>query len=718
MTILTDNPIKSLKDDRQNRSGLVHQLSESLINLPSSECIVYGLYGPWGSGKSSFLNFLEEDLQSKEQSVMRFDPWFFSSNEKLIMSFFLSLCAKVSPLLADSTQISEFTKKIILYANMLSPIEINTTTHPPEAQGIKKKTQIMVNASVGFPFASFGGQISVEKFDNNPFYLKERIRSLLATLSQRVYIFIDNIDRLDGDEILMMFKLVRLCADFPMLTFVLSFDREYVTRVISEKLLMDEDYLHKIVQVDVVLPLYDLSSIDSFFFSALEEIANQLGIGKKVLISERFVNLYYSNVRGIFIKDFRSLKRYLNAISLSLPMVFSEVNYCDFLIVELLRVFLPELYSSLPSIEHYLTAFDGISDHEVKLKPRKTAFEKLKNKIEQFEDNGHGIAVATVGLLSEMFPIFGEYLYNPTNPRKIIRGDNLDSYNQNKRICSPNLFWLYFSYTVKPGELSSDERNELLVKIHEKGQDTPSGDLRIMYGAKKIGKLFQVLYYLQLILDSFSDKEKGNLIMEISSESDILEDTTRIQLLDREFYQAVSLVIECIRLLTKEQRDINIRHVINNSTSIRFTIQILYFLRETMPEIWKDDFQLELANKILELIRSDENAILSLSPNSLLATLGFLRRVSRELLYDFDIREYLAVAFRKQPDKVPYFLSLFVSLTLDEKPVEFDLKDVELFVDCQTLLDILDHHQINGPLGIIELFALNGFRDAMSRKAS
>lgn len=708
MKILFDNPVKSLKEDKLNRKGLIYQLSESLLNISTSECIVYGLYGPWGSGKSSFLNFLEENLNYNKQAVLRFDPWFFCSNEKLVMSFFLSLSATASPLLGDTALISELTKKIIMFAYMLSPIEINATTHPPEDQGIETSCDFKFSGGFNFGLFSLNAQGSVERVDNNPFYLKEAIGELLATLSQRVFIFIDNIDRLDGDEILMVFKLVRLCADFPNLTFILSFDREYVTKVISDKLFIGQDYLHKIIQVDVDLPLYDLSTIDSFFFSALEDIANQLCVEKEVLLSQSFLDLYNSTMRGLYIKDFRSLKRYLNAVSLSLPLVRGEVNYCDFLIVELLRVFLPEVYSSLIPLEPYLTAFDGMRDLEVERKPRETEFEKLKNKIIEANSNSKG--VATLDLLAYLFPVFAEYCKNPNNPSRLIRGDHLDSFNKYLRICSPSLFWIYFSYAVKPGELSSEERVHLLEIVQD---GSKSDDLRIIPDSIIKGKLSQTLYFLSLHLNSFSEMQLNKLIIDICSSSNLLENKSRIQILDREFYQAVALVIASIRMLTQEQRYTNIRLVINNSASIRFTIKILYFVRETIPEVSIDDFQRELASKILEMIKTDDTSILFQSPKSLLETLSFLRGISSDLSQDFNIREYIAGALSKHPDKLPYFLSLFVSLKLDEEPVEFHMEDVELFVDSQTLLGILNDNQVNEPGDQIELFALNRFREAM-----
>ena len=54
-----------------------------------------GIYGPWGSGKSTMLNFIEhylKDQQPTEQAtIVLFNPWWFSGREDLTRSFFSQL---------------------------------------------------------------------------------------------------------------------------------------------------------------------------------------------------------------------------------------------------------------------------------------------------------------------------------------------------------------------------------------------------------------------------------------------------------------------------------------------------------------------------------------------------------------------------------------------------------------------------------------------------
>ena len=54
--------------------------------------LVMGLYGPWGSGKSTAVNFvinaIEELPETDRPVVVNFNPWWFGGHEDLIRRFF------------------------------------------------------------------------------------------------------------------------------------------------------------------------------------------------------------------------------------------------------------------------------------------------------------------------------------------------------------------------------------------------------------------------------------------------------------------------------------------------------------------------------------------------------------------------------------------------------------------------------------------------------
>lgn len=71
-----DRPVKEAKEDRFQRYNFSKRIAETIINRKSKESIVFGLFGAWGEGKSSVLNFIDEEL-AKDDTVIRINlnPW-------------------------------------------------------------------------------------------------------------------------------------------------------------------------------------------------------------------------------------------------------------------------------------------------------------------------------------------------------------------------------------------------------------------------------------------------------------------------------------------------------------------------------------------------------------------------------------------------------------------------------------------------------------------
>jgi hypothetical protein len=60
-----DFPVRSRDEDRLNRGSFADVLAEQLASAPGTGGLVFGLAGPWGSGKTSILNMIEEALKER-----------------------------------------------------------------------------------------------------------------------------------------------------------------------------------------------------------------------------------------------------------------------------------------------------------------------------------------------------------------------------------------------------------------------------------------------------------------------------------------------------------------------------------------------------------------------------------------------------------------------------------------------------------------------------
>ena len=90
-TLSADRPQTDPAQDLFGYAPFAGTLTKALCNYGSSDPLVLGLYGAWGSGKSTILKFICHNLEAmpkKERPiVIEFNPWWFSGQEHLARAF-------------------------------------------------------------------------------------------------------------------------------------------------------------------------------------------------------------------------------------------------------------------------------------------------------------------------------------------------------------------------------------------------------------------------------------------------------------------------------------------------------------------------------------------------------------------------------------------------------------------------------------------------------
>lgn len=192
---LSDQPITRRTQDRFSRAPFATRIAETISKRIDPASIVIGLFGPWGDGKTSVLEMMEEALCTNSNViVIRFNPWHFQSEEMLLRGFFATLADGLGRSLPSlKERAGEMLKK---YGALLS---LGSLTFG----GI-------VQIQAGDAAKGLGEALSTVGLDE----LKKRIDDLLSESGKRLVVFIDDIDRLDRDETHSVFKLVKLSASF------------------------------------------------------------------------------------------------------------------------------------------------------------------------------------------------------------------------------------------------------------------------------------------------------------------------------------------------------------------------------------------------------------------------------------------------------------------------------------------------------------------------
>ena len=336
-TVWSDAPIKSAGEDSFGRSVYAQQIAHLIQEAHSWEdSIVFGLTGPWGSGKSSMLAMIEEQLASSENTwhIAKFTPWATSDVNGLLGDFYAALSdalpsersKNLRHMLGAILQISAPAAKLIPWVG-------DTASGAAEKAGDALQKQLSWDKA--FQEAS----------------------AELKNLDIPVLVIADDIDRLHGQELLALLKVVRLLGRFPGVHFLLAYDEQTVTETLSETGIAGKGtaagrkFLEKIVQYPLAIPPL-----------VPTQLLNRIDEGLKPFITrleqpEMFV-MRLQRLRTILLSQLstpRAIDRYLAQVRHHLAMFDpQEVQVEDVIVVTLLKTSFPSLYNQLPRYKDQL----------------------------------------------------------------------------------------------------------------------------------------------------------------------------------------------------------------------------------------------------------------------------------------------------------------------------------------------------------------------------
>lgn len=443
LTFLPDDPIKGYDQDRLNRADFVRALTNQLLKFDQAECLVIGIHGPWGSGKSSFMNLLTNELEEKSKNadtpivIVRFNPWNFSSIDQLIFMFFNEIKYAIGKKDRSETA-KKIGKKLENIGRILAPLEIL-----PILGEFPKIIQL------------FGRGLEKVVDSNDLIDLKTELNQLFDEYGKKLVILIDDIDRLDKESMRLMFRLIRLNADFNNTLYVLTFDRQVVEKALKEEQgISGREYLEKIIQVNFDLPMPEKSRVRQFLFEEIGKILSK--IPREDFDQHRWWSIYHAGFKSFF-RTIRDVKRYMNALYLTFPSISGEVNPVDFMALEAIRVFCPDVYSSLAKKKGILTSMGGLHGRSTKTEAEKEEFEEL------FAHAGEEHKVAVRRISEQLFPQLAHIYQN------MFGGNGVPStWRREKRMCAEDFFDRYFLLEVPEGEISEFEIRTTLEKADDR----------------------------------------------------------------------------------------------------------------------------------------------------------------------------------------------------------------------------------------------------------
>lgn len=197
---IADEEIEDKKDDLLTNEVQAKSFAETVLASGSHPGLVFGVDGPWGVGKTSFINLVERYWEDAADKVLvcRFEPLRYASEPDLADRLIRDLSAVIQ----DRVFAPEFRPAASRYSRL-----------------IKGK------ADVSF----LGFKLSLEPSQETVDELLDDIDEVLRRIDRRVIIVIDDLDRLDAKTINNVLFATRRTFKLSQATYVLCYDTEVLT---------------------------------------------------------------------------------------------------------------------------------------------------------------------------------------------------------------------------------------------------------------------------------------------------------------------------------------------------------------------------------------------------------------------------------------------------------------------------------------------------------
>ena len=445
----TDKPIENIGADLLNRASFSEQLANAILSYTNTDNFTISVCGKWGSGKTSILNMIEKHIdkttseydENRKPIIIHFNPWNYSDQNQLIIQFFATIREELD-IHSKSESLAKIGNALQAYSEFFDYAELI----PVAGKFIKIAKLVMKRT---------GEEISKGQSDNLSIKKKEVTEALLEQ-QQKLIVIIDDIDRLNNNQIRSIFQLVNSLAGFPNMIYLLSFDREVVARALSEEQNCDgEEYLEKIIQVPFDIPEANQNLVHKVLFDKLDKL--WFADTPDIEFEEDYWYSIFNHCISPFIKSIRDVNRIINVYQFKYSLVRDETNGIDLLAITTLQICAPEIYdwiyTNIDSICGSVYTLGMSADEQKKT---------YKNYLESFEEIYYNPQLM-MQVIQTIFPKFsfrtGGYYHS---------NDSEEELRRKQKIACNTRSSLYFTLSLEDVAIS---KQELLESINCYNED-------------------------------------------------------------------------------------------------------------------------------------------------------------------------------------------------------------------------------------------------------
>ncbi len=273
-------------------------LEEVIINPQANTPFIVGIFGRWGTGKTTLMRMIEARLSARPVAPIWFSAWTYGGDEAIGAAFLQNLIGQISRRLRISDQIrfsvgllnrglawdrlplklpAVLLRLVLILVPAVLGLAASRIVGPAHTLGVAL-------GSLGFGASLFAGwqllkplvrKIGTLELPGQSLYRELDFEAHVGTLARfreqfarmvdslpssasRVVIFIDDLDRCEPEKALQLLDVIKVFLDVPRCIFVVGVDIAVVQRALQRRYPDDavaqREYLSKIIQLPFHLP--------------------------------------------------------------------------------------------------------------------------------------------------------------------------------------------------------------------------------------------------------------------------------------------------------------------------------------------------------------------------------------------------------------------------------------------------------------------------------
>ena len=488
-----DKAIEKASEDRFGYVKLAGLIASSVKSHSSASSITLGLEGSWGSGKTSMLTILREQIEKESREsgegdgigtvVISFSPWLITNRAALIEDFFAQIRSAMASAKGKAKRdglrrkLHDVGEKIdeFGWANILA----TATTVAATVSDPTFTSAIAAGKALEALKKSSGSTHGLESQHGK--IVKKLSKISKSDSSFKILVLIDDLDRLEPSEALEVVRLVKAVADFPTIVYLLAYDESLLARAIQTATGIEDGnaYLEKIIQFSFRMPPFEPFQLRAWLKDELRHNFE----GEADFSSDR-ADIVLGQWASRLLSTPRDVKRVLYATNTLWPNIRDNADLLDLVWLQMLSLKASDGERNLYSwVALYLQSLDAFvlggstTDAKGQCKALRKTLISLGFENKETEDliaegfiSSHCLEILLAGVdhsdLSEESSNWTHKFYN----------EQLHSFREEKRLSSP-WHWRYYFALSPPSHALTDSEWEVFFSAARSSESELKGKL-------------------------------------------------------------------------------------------------------------------------------------------------------------------------------------------------------------------------------------------------